>query len=53
MQLELSITPPKPPTKAMLEEYAALGVTRLIPMLGFYNEDNILNALDDLAAELI
>jgi len=51
--LELSITPPKPPTKMMAEDYAAIGVTRLIPMLGFYNEDNILESLDGLAAELL
>ncbi len=51
--LELSITPPKPPTRAMLEDYAALGVSRVIPMLGFYDEDNVLSALDAMAAELL
>lgn len=51
-ELSLSITPPKPPTRAMMEDYAALGVTRLIPMLGFYNEDNILSSLEALASEL-
>lgn len=51
--IELSITPPKPPTKSMVEDYAALGITRVIPMLGFYNEDNILQALDDFAHELL
>lgn len=51
--LSISITPPKPPTRAMMEDYAALGVTRLIPMLGFYNEDNILTALDGLARDLM
>lgn len=52
-ELSISITPPKPLTKAMLEDYAALGVNRLIPMLGFYNEDNILNELDAIAADLL
>jgi len=52
-KLELSITPPKPPTKAMMEDYAALGITRLIPMLGFYKQDDILSSLDALAAELL
>jgi len=52
-EITLSITPPKPPTKSMMEDYAALGVTRLIPMLGFYPEDKILNALDGLANELL
>ena len=42
-----------PPTKAMMDDYAALGVGRLIPMLGFYNQDNVLERLDGLAAELI
>lgn len=51
--MEISLTPPRPPSRAMLEDYAALGVNRLIPMLGFYNEDNILSALDDLAKDLL
>ena len=51
--IELSLTPPKPPTRAMMEDYAALGINRLIPMLGFYNEDNILQSLDSLANELL
>ncbi len=51
--LSISVTPPKPPTRAMMEDYAALGVTRLIPMLGFYPESEVLSALDGLAAELI
>ncbi len=51
--LDLSITPPKPPTRAMAEDYAALGVTRLIPMLGFYQPDDILKSLDGLANELM
>ena len=51
--LELSITPPKPPTKMMAEDYAAIGITRLIPMLGFYKQSNILESLDGLATELL
>jgi len=51
--LEISITPPKPPTRTMLDEYAALGVHRLIPMLGFYQPDNIMHALENLASELL
>ena len=46
-------TPPKPPTKAMAEDYAAIGISRLIPMLGFYKESNILESLDNLATELL
>jgi probable F420-dependent oxidoreductase len=52
-ELEISITPPKPPTKAMTEDYAAAGVDRLIPMLGFYDEGNILASLDAMAKELL
>ena len=52
-EMEISITPPKPPSKAMLEDYAALGVSRVIPMLGFYNEGNVLSELDNLARELL
>lgn len=51
--LNISITPPKPPSQSMAEAYRELGVHRLIPMLGFYSEDNILDSLDQLAADLI
>ncbi|MEM7097158.1 MAG: LLM class F420-dependent oxidoreductase [Pseudomonadota bacterium] len=51
--MSISVTPPKPPTKSMAEDYAALGVDRIIPMLGFYNEENILSSLDSLAKDLI
>jgi hypothetical protein len=37
----------------MAEDYAALGISRLIPMLGFYKESNILESLDNLAIELL
>ena len=52
-EMSISVTPPKPPTKAMLEDYQALGVHRIIPMLGFYNADNILQSLDKIATELL
>ena len=52
-ELSLSVTPPKPPTKAMLDDYAALGVDRVIPMLGFYNESNVLDSLSAMADELM
>lgn len=52
-EIELSLTPPKPPTRTMMEDYAALGIHRLIPMLGFYKEENILAELDKLATELL
>ena len=52
-ELELSVTPPKPLTKTMLEDYAALGISRVIPMLGFYNEDNIMSSLESMATELL
>jgi probable F420-dependent oxidoreductase len=52
-EIELSLTPPKPPTRTMMEDYAALGIHRLIPMLGFYKEENILTELDKLATELL
>ena len=52
-ELEISLTPPKPPTRAMLEDYAALGVHRLIPMLGFYQADNIQSSIEGLAKELL
>lgn len=52
-EIELSLTPPKPPTRTMMEDYAALGIHRLIPMLGFYKEENILTELDKLANELL
>ena len=52
-EMEISITPPKPPSRAMLEDYAALGVDRIIPMLGFYKQDDILSSLDGLAANLL
>lgn len=51
--MEISVTPPKPPTRAMLEDYAALGVHRVIPMLGFYPASSIMNDIETLAGELL
>ncbi|MEM7078140.1 MAG: LLM class F420-dependent oxidoreductase [Pseudomonadota bacterium] len=51
--MEISVTPPKPPNRAMLEAYAELGVDRIIPMLGFYQPDNIMASLEALAQELL
>jgi len=51
--IEISITPPKPPTRTMLEDYAALGVHRLIPMLGFYPQETMMRDLEILGTELI
>ena len=50
--IEISITPPKPLTKTMMEDYAALGVHRLIPMLGFYPQETVLADLEGLAVQL-
>ena len=52
-ELSISVTPPKPPNNEMLEAYAELGVHRVIPMLGFYTPDNILDSLTELAETLI
>ena len=50
---EISITPLKPATRVMLDDYAALGVSRLIPMLGFYPQETLMRDLEQLATELI
>ena len=52
-ELEISITPPKPPTQDMAQQYEQAGVHRIIPMLGFYNADTVLPALDTLASTLL
>jgi len=51
-EIEISITPPKPLTKAMMEDYAALGVHRLISMLGFYPQETVLEDIEALATAL-
>lgn len=52
-ELNISVTPPKPPNKSMIEAYADLGVDRVIPMLGFYQPDNILKSLEAMASEVM
>jgi hypothetical protein len=37
----------------MLDDYAALGVSRLIPMLGFYPQETLMRDLEQLATKLI
>jgi probable F420-dependent oxidoreductase len=51
-ELTLSITPPVLPTKTMLEDYAALGVTRIIPMLRNNSAESALSTVDKLANDL-
>ncbi|MEZ5596776.1 MAG: LLM class F420-dependent oxidoreductase [Pseudomonadales bacterium] len=51
--LTLSVTPPTLPTRAMLDDYAALGVTRVIPMLHNASETSALATLDKLASTLL
>ena len=50
--LSISITPPSRPNKAMMEEYAAIGVDRYIPILASSDETSSLKYLDDLNNEL-
>lgn len=51
--IEISVTPPKPPTRAMIEDYRALGVDRVIPMLGFYPQETLMRDLESLADDII
>jgi len=50
--ISISITPPSRPNKAMMEEYAAIGVDRYIPILASSDETSSLKYLDDLNSEL-
>ena len=52
-ELSISITPPVLPTKTMLEDYAALGVTRIIPMLRNNSAETALDTVDKLANDLL
>ena len=52
-ELSISITPPRPLTKTMLDDYEGIGVDRVIPMLGFYSGEEVLSALDGLAKEVL
>ncbi len=51
--LSISITPPSRPSRSMMEDYAALGVTRLIPLFGGADESAVLSLLDGLAQDLL
>jgi probable F420-dependent oxidoreductase len=51
--LSFSVTPPVLPTKAMLEDYAALGVSRVIPMLRNNSEASALEVVGKLASDLL
>jgi len=51
-ELSISVTPPVLPTRAMLEDYAALGVTRIIPMLRNNSAETVLATVDKLHNEL-
>ena len=50
--ISISVTPPSRPNKAMMEEYAAIGVDRYIPILASSDETSSLKYLDDLNNEL-
>ena len=51
--IEISVTPPKPPTRGMIDDYRALGVDRVIPMLGFYPQETLMRDLEAMADEMI
>jgi probable F420-dependent oxidoreductase len=51
--LPISITPAGRPTKDMIEEYAALGVDRLIPILGAPTQAAALENVDKIAEQLL
>jgi probable F420-dependent oxidoreductase len=51
--LTYSVTPPVLPTKTMVEDYAALGVSRIIPMLRNTDEASALAVVDKLANDLL
>ena len=50
--ISISVTPPSRPNKAMMEEYAAIGVDRYIPILASSDETSSLKYLDGLNNEL-
>ena len=50
--ISISVTPPSRPNKAMMEDYAAIGVDRYIPILASSDETSSLKYLDDLNSEL-
>ena len=50
--LSISVTPPSRPSKTMMEDYAAIGVDRYIPIIASSDETSSLKYLDDLNNEL-
>ena len=50
--LSISITPPSRPSKTMMEDYAAIGVERYIPILASSDEATSLTYLDNLQSEM-
>ncbi len=50
--ISISITPPSRPSKTMMEDYAAIGVERYIPILASSDEATSLTYLDNLSDEL-
>ena len=50
--ISISITPPSRPSKTMMEDYAAIGVDRYIPILASSDEATSLTYLDNLNSEL-
>ncbi len=51
-ELSISVTPQVLPTRSMLEDYAALGVTRIIPMLRNNSAESALATVDKLHNDL-
>ena len=52
-EISISVTPPAKPTKTMMDEYAALGVDRFIPILASNDEQSSLSYLDVVGRELL
>jgi len=50
--ISISVTPPSRPSKTMMEDYAAIGVDRYIPILASSDEATSLTYLDNLNSEL-
>ena len=51
-EISISVTPPAKPTKTMMDEYAALGVDRFIPILASNDEQSSISYLDVVGREL-
>ena len=50
--ISISVTPPSRPNKAMMEDYAAIGVDRYIPIMASSDETTSLKYLENLNSEL-